>query len=112
MYVNWSAGEGELVPPGVVTRMWTVPVPAGEVAVIWEGESTVNPAAAVLPKVTAIAPVNPVPVMTTDVDPPTEPEAGEMPETVGAIAYVNRSSDDVALGPPVVVTTTSTAPAA
>ena len=29
-YVNWSAGEVVLVPPGVVTEISTVPVPAGD----------------------------------------------------------------------------------
>ena len=29
-YVNWSAGEVVLVPPGVVTVISTVPVPAGD----------------------------------------------------------------------------------
>ena len=30
IYVNWSAGDVVLVPPGVVTVISTVPVPAGD----------------------------------------------------------------------------------
>jgi hypothetical protein len=40
-YVYWSAAEVALVPPGVVTVISTVPVPAGETAVIWVAELTV-----------------------------------------------------------------------
>ena len=41
-YVNWSAGEVALVPPGVVTVTSTVPaVPAGETAVMLVAETTV-----------------------------------------------------------------------
>ena len=40
--MNWSAGEVAEVPPGVVTVTSTVPLPAGEVAVIEVAESTVT----------------------------------------------------------------------
>ncbi|PMQ03042.1 hypothetical protein JaAD80_28965 [Janthinobacterium sp. AD80] len=74
-----------LVPPGVVTRTSTVPaLPAGAVAVICVALFTVKPEAAVAPKVTAVVPPNPVPVMMTVVPPPTGPAVGEMPVTVGA----------------------------
>jgi hypothetical protein len=64
----------------------TVPAaPAGEVAVIWVALSTVKPEAAVDPKLTAVAPVKWVPVMTTDVPPAVEPEVGEIPVTVGGV---------------------------
>jgi len=59
-----SAELVRLVPPGVVTVTSTVPLQAGEVAVIEAGELTVQPGGAgVLPKSTAVAPVKPAPVM-------------------------------------------------
>ena len=72
------------VPPVVVTLTSTVPVPAGEVAVIVVAETTVKPVAAVAPNVTAVAPVKLVPVMVTVVPPPPGPEVGEIDVTVGA----------------------------
>ena len=72
------------MPPTVVTVMSTVPVPAGDVAVIWVALLTVKPAAAVAPKVTAVAPLRLVPVMTTDVPPDVGPAVGETAVTVGA----------------------------
>ncbi len=48
---------------------FTVPEPAGAVAVIWVVLSTVKPVAGVAPKFTAVAPVRWVPVMTQDVPP-------------------------------------------
>ena len=64
------------------------------------------------PKVTAVAPVKPVPVIVTEVPPVSGPDAGATLVTVGAAIYVNRSAGIVADVPPGVVTTTSTAPAA
>ncbi|MEY9227942.1 hypothetical protein ABIF78_000265 [Bradyrhizobium japonicum] len=84
--MNWSAADVADVPPGVVTRISTVLVPAGDVAVIWVAELTVKPAAAVPPKVTAVAPVKLVPVMVTVVPPPPGPDVGEIEVTVGAAA--------------------------
>src|SRR6185312_13355671 len=69
------------VPAGVVTAIGPVAAPAGTVAVIWVAELTVN-VAALPPKVTAVAPVKPLPVLVTDV--PTGPEVGVNEETVGA----------------------------
>ena len=63
--------------------MSTVPVPAGDVAVIEVAELTVKPVAGVAPKVTAVAPVNPVPVMVTEVPPAVGPAVGEIEVTVG-----------------------------
>ncbi|MNQ66367.1 hypothetical protein D3C85_808580 [compost metagenome] len=74
-----------LVPPAVVTRTSTVPVPAGVVAVIWVALSTVTPDADAPPKVTAVAPVKFVPVMVTLVPPPVGPLFGEIDVTVGAV---------------------------
>ncbi len=45
-------------------------------AVIWVAESTVNEVAAVAPKVTAVAPVKPVPVIVTEVPPACGPLFG------------------------------------
>ena len=75
-----------LVPPGVVTVTSTVPVPAGDVAVILVELTTVKVVAASVPKCTAVAPVKAVPVMVTEVPPAVGPEVGLTPVTVGAAA--------------------------
>ena len=93
-----------------MTLTSTVPAPAGEVAVIWVAELTVNPVAAVAPNVTAVAPENPVPVMVTVVPPARGPALGEIEVTTGAATKVNWSAADVADPPPGVVTLTSTVP--
>ena len=82
--MNWSAALVALVPPAVVMRTSTVPVPAGAVAVICVALLTVKPVAAVAPKVTAVAPERLVPVMTTEVPPAVGPAVGETEVTVGA----------------------------
>jgi len=70
IYVNRSAGEIALVPFGVVTLTSTVPpARAGDLIVIWVLEFTVRLVPAVVPNLTAVAPVNPVPVMETVVTP-------------------------------------------
>ena len=74
------------VPAGVVTATGPVVAPVGTVAVIWVPEVTVNVAAVPL-KVTAVAPVKPLPVMLTDV--PGAPEVGVNEETAGAAVTVN-----------------------
>ena len=71
------------MPPGVVTVTSTVPLPAGLVAVIWVSLSTVKLLAAVAPKETPVAPVKPVPVMTTVVPPALDPLDGLILVTVG-----------------------------
>ncbi len=58
-----------LVPPAVVTVMSTVPLPAGDVAVICVALLTVNELALPAPNFTAVAPVKLVPVMVTLVPP-------------------------------------------
>ena len=68
----------------MVTLMSTVPVPAGDVAVIWVAELTLKVVAAVAPKVTAVAPVKLVPVIVTVVPPAPGPDVGEIDVTVGA----------------------------
>jgi hypothetical protein len=67
----------------VVTLISTVPVPAGDLAVIDVEELTVKLLAAVAPKVTAVAPENPVPVIVTDVPPAPGPDVGETAATAG-----------------------------
>jgi hypothetical protein len=54
-----------LVPAGVVTVRSTVPFPFGETAVIDVAEFTVKLLALIAPKLTAVAPVRPVPVIVT-----------------------------------------------
>ena len=83
--VNWSAALVALVPPTVVTVISTVPaVEGGDVAVIDPSEFTVNEVAATPPKSTAEAPVNPVPVIVTDVPPFTVPLVVAIADTVGS----------------------------
>lgn len=74
------------VPPGLVTLTSTVPVPAGETAVMDVAELTVKLVAAVAPNVTAVAAVNPEPVIATEVPPASGPAAGATAATVGAAA--------------------------
>ena len=73
-----------LVPPGVVTLISTVPVPAGDVAVRLEAELYVT-LAALVPNVTVDALVNPEPVIVTVVPPAAGPVAGEMLVIVGGL---------------------------
>jgi hypothetical protein len=73
-----------LVPDGVVTWTSTVPLPAGEVAVIWLELTTVTLVAAAAPKVTEVAPVRLEPLIVTDVPPAAGPLVGEIEETTGA----------------------------
>src|SRR5206468_9993996 len=68
------------VPAGLLTATVPVLAPAGTVAVMLESEATVNVAGVPL-KLTAVAKVNPLPVIVTDV--PTGPEAGASEETDG-----------------------------
>jgi hypothetical protein len=99
------------VPPRATTVTFTVPVPAGLVAMICVAEVTVKLLAATVPKSTSVAPVNPVPVIVTDVPPDVDPDLGLMPVTAGGATYVNWSADEVAEVPPGVTTVTSTVPA-
>jgi len=73
------------VPPPVVTVTLTVPDPAGEVAVICESETTVNDCAAAEPKSTALASVNPEPLIPSVVPPASGPTGGLIPLTTGAL---------------------------
>jgi hypothetical protein len=70
------------VPAGVVTLIGPVAAPVGTVARIEVAESTVKPALAPL-NLTAVAPVNVVPVMVTDV--PAGPLMGVKPAIAGTM---------------------------
>lgn len=83
IYVNWSAALVVDVPPVLVTVTWTVPMPAGERAVIWVELLTVTFSAEVLPNFTAVAPEKLVPVKITLVPPVVGPAMGEINATVG-----------------------------
>jgi len=83
--VNRSAAPVALVPPAdVVTVTSTVPLPAGEVAVIEVALLTLNEVAAVLPNLTAVVPLKLVPVIVTLVPPVVGPKFGATEVTVGA----------------------------
>ncbi len=82
--MNWSPAEVALVPPAVVTLTSTVPVPAGEVAVIEVALLTVTLAAGAAPKLTTAARVKPVPVIVTLVPPDAGPVVGLRLVTLGA----------------------------
>ena len=85
MYVNSSKMLVIDVPLGLVTVTLTVPVPAGETAVIDVAELTVKLAAGVVPKSTAVAPVSCRPVMVTVVPPAGGPDPGVTPVTIGPL---------------------------
>ena len=73
------------MPAGVVTVMSTVPVLAGDVAVIEVELLTVNEVALALPNLTAVAPVKLVPViLTRTLGPPAGAVDGAIEVTVGA----------------------------
>jgi hypothetical protein len=111
-YVYSSATEIADVPLGVVTVISTTPATwAGATAVIELLETTLNDVAGELPKLTAVAPVKPVPFIVTFVPPIIGPLVGERPVTVGAATYVNSSAAVTADVPLGVVTVTSTVPA-
>ena len=75
-------------------------------------ETTVKVVAAVAPKVTAVAPVKPVPVMVTVVPPVVGPPVGLERVTVGGGLVGELVGDRGGRGPAGVVTVTSTVPAA
>ena len=83
--MNWSADEAWDCPAALVILISTVPAePAGLVAVIEVALFTVYELAVMLlPNITLVTPVKPVPVMVTLVPPATGPADGEMPVTVG-----------------------------
>ncbi len=83
------------VPDGVVTVTSTTPVPGGlstAIAVTPSITSTTKYLGNVVPNLTADAPVNPVPVIITNVPPPVGPLFGLKPVTSGAAAEVPPAS--------------------
>lgn len=88
MYLNPSNGFAGLVPAGVVTVTLTVPLPAGDVAVIEVAEFTTTPVAAAVPNLTAVAPVKLLPEILTLVPPAAGPDAGDRAVTHGAAGPV------------------------
>src|SRR5207302_1164347 len=86
------------LPPGVVTTTFTAPAGlcGGATALIWVLELTVKLSAAVPAKVTAVAPVKFVPVISVGVPPARGPDVGLIDVTVGVAKYVNWSLADVA----------------
>src|SRR5487761_1749315 len=84
-------GLGGEMPLAVVTVTATAPGSeswGGLTAVIWVSESTVKLVAGTVPKVTALAPVNPDPLKTTVVAPEMGPLPGLTPVTSGAAGSV------------------------
>ncbi len=90
------------VPPGVVTAMGPVVAAVGTVAVICVFELTVNVVAVVPLNFTAVAPVKPVPVITTEV--PTGPLVGLNDVIVGIGDAVTSKLVALVAVPPGVVT--------
>ena len=68
--MNWSSGLTALVPPELTTVTSTVPVPAGEIALIDVGELTLMPLASREPNSTARTSVKLEPLIVTAVPPP------------------------------------------
>ncbi len=73
----------ELVPPGPVILISTVPLPAGAVALIDVELLTAKLAAAEPPNVSAVAPVKFLPVIVAAVPPVSGPEFGLTEEIEG-----------------------------
>ena len=71
-----------------MTVMPELAMPLGETAVICVAEVTVNDAALAAANLTAVAPVNPVPVITTGVPPELGPEVGLSEVIAGIAKYV------------------------
>ena len=91
------------VPPGLVTVTLTVPLPAGLVTVIWVSLLTLTLLAAVCPKEILVAPVKPVPMMTTAVPPVPGPLAGLILVTVGIATGVTTNLTVTVAFPPLEV---------
>ena len=82
--MNLSADPVAEVPPAPFTVTSTAPAaPAGEVAVIDVGETTLTTVPALAPNETVSPVANPVPVIVTEVPPAVEPLVGLTAETVG-----------------------------
>lgn len=99
-----------LGPPPVITITPTAPavVRAGVIQVIVVLSTMLREVAATPPNVTEVAPVKEVPVIVTLVPPAVLPVNCEIPVTLGGVLYVK--DENVALGPPPVVTIIPTSP--
>ena len=85
VYVYWSALLVALVPPGVVTVTSAVPaVPAGARTVHEVAVQETPLAVTSIPKVTAVVPDSPVPVIVTGVPADSGPADGLTDVTTGA----------------------------
>lgn len=98
------------MPPGVVTRMSTVPTECGGAVALICVALTTTKLAEVPPNVTCDAPVKFVPERVTAVFPAVGPSVGETDDTAGGDMNVNPPT--CVTDPPAVVTTMSAAPAA
>ena len=98
------------MPPGVVTVTSTLPLPAGEVAVIELSELTVKLVASLLPNTTAEALPRFVPVIVTEVPPASGPSLGDTPVTVGGGGRTGAVAEEVAglLEPPALLAVSCT----
>jgi hypothetical protein len=84
--VKVSSARVALVPPGVVTVTSVLPAACGGLtAVICEPDTNVKLEAFVDPKLTAVAPVNPHPVIETLLPPVDGPDVGETLVTIGVL---------------------------
>jgi hypothetical protein len=93
------------VPPAVVTETGAVPAaPGGVVAVNLVGDVTWTLVAGALPNSTAVAPVNPCPLMVTGV-PPT---VGPFPDVTDVTTGTQENAVGLLQVPPVVTTETET----
>lgn len=88
------------VPPGVIIEMGPVVAPVGTVTVICVAEFTVKVVALIPLNLTAVAPVKPVPVITTGE--PNAPDEGVNDEIVGGGIKVKL--EELVAVPPGVVT--------
>jgi hypothetical protein len=79
--------------------------------VICVSEATLKLTAATVPKLTAVAPKNPLPLIVTDVPPIAEPVAGTTELTAGGAPKKNRVLVETALAPLAVIAVTATDPA-
>lgn len=95
-----------LVPPEAVTVTFTTPaLPAGELAVMVVLLITVTLMPLAIPNLSAVTPVNPVPVMVTAVPPVLSPVAGDTLVIVGGswAATFKVYGIDFLYGPPPLV---------
>jgi hypothetical protein len=77
------------VPKAVVTHTSAVPIPGGLMAAISESLSTLMFGEFVVPKLTCVAPVKPLPVMMTIVPPAIGPLIGLSPSIPGGSPKMN-----------------------